>query len=56
MGAEVLDTYIEDLGELMGFHDLSARLLRYHVLVPVLEWVSQNRVEFISDWDEAQDG
>lgn len=56
VGTEVLDVYIEDLAALMGFHDMSARLLRYHVLVPVLEWVSQNRVEFIRDWEEAQDG
>ena len=56
VGAEVLDVYIEDLGALMGFHDLSARLLRYHVLVPVLEWVSQNQAEFVNDWNEAADG
>ena len=54
-GAEVLDTYIEDLGSLMGYHDMSPRLLRYHVLVPVLEWASQNRIEFLRDWEEAGD-
>ena len=52
-GAEVLDTYIEDIGMLMGYHDIKPRLLRYHVLVPVLEWVNQNRVEFLHDWEEA---
>jgi hypothetical protein len=53
-GAEVLDTYIEELGALMGFGDEPSRLLRYHVLVPVLEWVMQNRVEFLRDWQEAE--
>jgi chorismate mutase len=52
-GAEVLDVYIEDLGHLMGYHDLGTRLLRYHVLVPALEWISQNRIEFLRDWEEA---
>ena len=55
-GTEILDVYIENLGEQMGFHDLSARLYRYHVLVPVLEWVNQNQAEFFADWNEAQDG
>lgn len=54
-GAEVLDTNIEYLGERMGFHDMSARLLRYHVLVPVLAWVIQNQQEFIGDWEEAME-
>jgi hypothetical protein len=50
-GAEVLDTYIEELGALMGFDTDSPRLLRFHVLVPVLEWVSQSRAEFLADWE-----
>jgi hypothetical protein len=52
-GAEVLDTYVEDLAVLMGLDPTSPRLLRYHVLVPALEWVAQHRVEFIRDWEEA---
>jgi len=51
-GTDVLDVYVEDLGVLMGLDPQSPRLLRYHVLVPVLEWVMQNRVQFISDWEE----
>jgi hypothetical protein len=54
-GAEVLDTNIEYLGERMGYHDMSTRLLRYHVLVPVLAWVIQNQQAFIGDWEEAMD-
>jgi hypothetical protein len=50
-GAEVLNTYVEELGALMGFGDEPSRLLRFHVLVPVLEWVSQSRVEFLADWE-----
>lgn len=50
-GADVLDTYVEELGALMGFGDEPSRLLRYHVLVPVLEWVSQSRTEFLTDWN-----
>ncbi len=49
-GSDILDTYIEDLGVLMGFEGESSRLLRYHVLVPVLEWVMQNRYEFIREF------
>jgi hypothetical protein len=51
VGTEVLDTYIEDLGVLMGFNGQSPRLLRYHVLVPVLEWVAQQKSEFLADWE-----
>jgi len=50
-GTAVLDTYINELGALMGFGDEPSRLLRYHVLVPVLEWVMQSRVEFLADWE-----
>jgi hypothetical protein len=52
-GAEVLDVYVEDLAVLMGLDPQSPRLLRYHVLVPVLEWVNQNKSSFIADWEEA---
>jgi len=52
-GAEVLDTYIEDLAVLMGLNVESQRLLRYHVLVPVLEWVNQSKGEFVREWEEA---
>lgn len=51
-GTDILDTYIEDLAVAMGLDPDSPRLLRYHVLVPVLEWVMQNRVAFIADWEE----
>ena len=53
IGADVLDVYIEDLGVLMGLNADSPRLLRYHVLVPVLEWVTQQKPQFIHDWEEA---
>jgi len=52
-GAEILDTYVEDFAVVMGLNPESKRLLRYHVLVPALEWVSQHKGEFISDWEEA---
>jgi hypothetical protein len=52
-GGDVLDVYVEDLAVLMGLDPESPRLLRYHVLVPVLEWVNQNKTEFIADWEEA---
>jgi len=53
VGADVLDVYVEDLAVLMGLNPESQRLLRYHVLVPVLEWVMQQRTAFIADWEEA---
>src|SRR5215471_12473702 len=52
-GGDVLDVYVEDLAVLMGLDPESPRLLRYHVLVPVLEWVNQNKTGFIADWEEA---
>ena len=57
-GAEVLDVYCEDLAVLMGLDPMSPRLLRYHTLVPVLEWVMQNRAEFLRDYlgDEQPNG
>lgn len=53
-GADVLDVYIEDLAVVLGFERMNARLLRYHVLVPVLEWVNQSRAEFAQDVQEAE--
>jgi hypothetical protein len=53
-GAEILDVYVEDLAILMGLDPESPRLLRYHVLVPVLEWVNQNKAEFIGDWEDQE--
>jgi hypothetical protein len=52
-GADVLDVYVEDLAVVMGLDPESPRLLRYHVLVPVLEWVNQEKARFIADWEEA---
>jgi hypothetical protein len=52
-GADVLDVYVEDLAVLMGLDPESPRLLRYHVLVPALEWVNQNKTSFIHAWEEA---
>lgn len=51
-GADILDTYIENLGALMGLDAQSPRLLRYHVLVPVLEWVSQDSARFVAEWED----
>jgi hypothetical protein len=51
VGTDILDTYVEDLAVVMGLNVSSPRLLRYHVLVPVLEWVSQMKSEFITDWE-----
>jgi hypothetical protein len=53
VGADILDTYVENLGTLMGLDAQSPRLLRYHVLVPVLEWVSQDSARFIAEWEES---
>jgi len=55
-GTDILDTYVEDLAVLMGLDPTSPRLLRYHVLVPALEWVMQNRTAFIADWEESGTG
>lgn len=55
-GADILDTYVEDLAVVMGLDPDSPRLLRYHVLVPVLEWVNQNKSAFIADWMESGTG
>ena len=52
-GADVLDTYVEDIAVLMGLDLGSPRLLRYHVLAPVLEWVNQNKSAFLMDWEDA---
>ena len=52
-GTDILDTYVEDFAVIMGLDPDSPRLLRYHVLVPVLEWVNQNKSSFIADWEEA---
>lgn len=52
VGADILDTYIENLGVLMGLDASSPRLLRYHVLVPVLEWVSQDSARFVAEWED----
>ena len=51
VGAEILDTYVENLAALMGLEAQSPRLLRYHVLVPVLEWVSQDSARFVAEWE-----
>jgi len=55
-GTDILDTYVEDLAVLMGLDPESPRLLRYHVLIPALEWVMQNRTAFIADWEESGTG
>jgi hypothetical protein len=55
-GTDILDTYVEDLAVVMGLDPGSPRLLRYHVLVPVLEWVNQNKSAFIADWEESGTG
>lgn len=55
IGADVLNVYVEDLGVLMGFENMNARLLRYHVLAPVLAWVTQEKARFVREWEEAGD-
>jgi hypothetical protein len=55
-GADILDVYVEDLAVVLGLEPESPRLLRYHVLVPVLEWVNQNKSAFVADWEEAAVG
>lgn len=53
LGADVLDSIIEDLAIPIGASEWSSRLRRYYVLVAALVWVNQNRAEFIADLAEA---
>jgi hypothetical protein len=53
IGADVLDTYCEDLAVLLGFDTSSQRLLRYHVLAVALTWVNINKTQFVTDIEEA---
>jgi hypothetical protein len=55
-GTDILDTYVEDLAVAMGLDPSSPRLLRYHFLVPTLEWVNQNKSAFLADWEESGTG
>jgi hypothetical protein len=52
-GAEILDSLVEDFAAVLGLETSSRRLLRYHVLVPVLFWASQHLPQLIADLREA---
>jgi len=53
IGSDVLDGWAEDLAVLLGFGDLSSRLVRYHAVATGLAWVVQNREQFAADLQEA---
>lgn len=55
-GAEILDALVEDFAAVLGLDRESKRLLRYHVLVPVMFWASQHLPQFIHDVREAAGG
>jgi hypothetical protein len=54
-GAEILDALVEDFAAVLGLNTdrRSRRLLRYHVLVPVLLWASQHLPQLIEDLRES---
>ena len=53
IGADVLDTMIEDFAIPIGAAEWTSRLKRYHVLVAVLAWATVHRSEFIAEMAEA---
>lgn len=53
IGSDVLDGWAEDLAVVLGFGDLSSRLVRYHAVATALAWVIQNREQFVADLQEA---
>ena len=53
IGADVLDTWIDDFAAVLGLEVSSRRLLRYHVLALVLAWASQNLPQLIEDIRES---
>jgi len=52
-GALVLDEYVDDLSVALGFGDERKGVRRFHVLANVLLWVTQQKPEFLADWEEA---
>jgi hypothetical protein len=53
IGADVLDGWVQDIAEILGFEDERSRLRRYHALSVALFWVMQNKTEFEADIKEA---
>jgi hypothetical protein len=53
IGSDVLDEYADDIAILLGFHEESSRLRRYHAVATALAWVIQNREAFARDLQEA---
>lgn len=49
IGADILDSWVEDFAVPLGASAWSSRLKRYHVLVTVLAWANATRSEFIAD-------
>lgn len=49
IGTDVLDEWADDLAVILGFHDETSRLRRYHAVVTALAWTVQNREAFVRD-------
>jgi hypothetical protein len=54
IGSDVLDGWVSDAANLLGFSDERSRLRRYHALAVVLAWWAQNRGNFVDDLKAAQ--
>jgi hypothetical protein len=53
IGAELLDTWADDVAEILGFSDESSRLRRYHAIATTLAYVITNRKTFVEDLAKA---
>jgi hypothetical protein len=53
IGSDVLDGWAEDLAVVLGFGDLTSRLVRYHAVATGLAWVMMHRQQFVEDLVEA---
>jgi hypothetical protein len=53
IGAEILDGWVDDIAEILGFDDETSRLRRYHVLCVGLAWIIQSKAAFERDIAEA---
>jgi hypothetical protein len=54
LGAEVLDSWIDDFAVMLGFGQESSRLKRYHVLAVILAWASVHKPLLIKDIVESR--
>lgn len=54
VGSDVMDDWIDQFANMLGFGEAPARLKRYHVLALVLAWADMNRAQFLADLEEAE--